>query len=138
MTSCAFLLGVVPLIIGSGAGAEMRRALGVAMFCGMLGVTVFGVMLTPVFYYLIQRLAKSRLFANPIVRRTVGLLLGPVAGMTFGAFLWLTGEMGFWWSMAVGLGFGLLAAGIVQGLHRRGVLTQAIENPGRVLTEDQP
>ncbi len=138
MTSCAFLLGVVPLIIGSGAGAEMRRALGVAMFCGMLGVTVFGVMLTPVFYYLVQRLAKSRLFANPIVRRTVGLLLGPVAGMTFGAFLWLTGEMGFWWSMAVGLGFGLLAAGIVQGLHRRGVLTQTIESPGRVLTEDRP
>ena len=54
MTSFAFIFGVVPLVIAHGAGAEMRRSLGVAVFCGMLGVTVFGVFLTPVFYYLIQ------------------------------------------------------------------------------------
>ena len=54
MTSFAFILGVVPLVIAHGAGAEMRRSLGVAVFSGMLGVTVFGVFLTPVFYYLIQ------------------------------------------------------------------------------------
>ncbi len=53
MTSLAFILGVVPLVVGTGAGAEMRQALGVAVFCGMLGVTFFGVFLTPVFYYLI-------------------------------------------------------------------------------------
>jgi multidrug efflux pump subunit AcrB len=54
MTSFAFILGVVPLVIAQGAGAEMRRTLGTAVFAGMLGVTLFGVFLTPVFYYVIQ------------------------------------------------------------------------------------
>jgi hydrophobe/amphiphile efflux-1 (HAE1) family protein len=53
MTSFAFILGVVPLAIASGAGAEMRRPLGIAVFSGMLGVTFFGIFLTPVFYYLL-------------------------------------------------------------------------------------
>jgi len=53
MTSFAFILGVVPLMIAKGAGAEMRRALGTAVFSGMLGVTLFGIFLTPVFYYVI-------------------------------------------------------------------------------------
>jgi hydrophobe/amphiphile efflux-1 (HAE1) family protein len=56
MTSFAFILGVVPLVISTGAGAEMRRSLGLAVFSGMLGVTLFGVFLTPVFFYVIQRL----------------------------------------------------------------------------------
>jgi predicted RND superfamily exporter protein len=56
MTSFAFILGVVPLVIAEGAGAEMRRSLGVAVFAGMLGVTLFGIFLTPVFYYVIQGL----------------------------------------------------------------------------------
>ena len=50
MTSFAFILGVVPLVIASGAGAEMRQALGTAVFSGMLGVTLFGLLFTPVFY----------------------------------------------------------------------------------------
>ena len=54
MTSFAFILGVVPLVIAQGAGAEMRRSLGMAVFSGMLGVTFFGIFLTPVFYYVIQ------------------------------------------------------------------------------------
>ena len=54
MTSVAFILGVVPLLAASGAGAEMRRTLGTAVFAGMIGVTVFGVFLTPVFYFAIQ------------------------------------------------------------------------------------
>jgi multidrug efflux pump subunit AcrB len=54
MTSFAFILGVVPLMLAEGAGAEMRRTLGVAVFAGMLGVTLFGIFLTPVFYYVIQ------------------------------------------------------------------------------------
>jgi multidrug efflux pump len=54
MTSLAFILGVVPLVISEGAGAEMRRTLGTAVFAGMLGVTLFGIFLTPVFYYIIQ------------------------------------------------------------------------------------
>ena len=56
MTSAAFILGVVPLAIAVGAGAEMRRALGIAVFSGMLGVTLFGIFLTPVFYYAVVRL----------------------------------------------------------------------------------
>jgi multidrug efflux pump len=54
MTSFAFIFGVVPLVIAEGAGAEMRRSLGTAVFSGMLGVTLFGIFLTPVFYYVIQ------------------------------------------------------------------------------------
>jgi multidrug efflux pump len=54
MTSFAFILGVVPLVVSEGAGSEMRRALGTAVFGGMLGVTLFGIFLTPVFYFVIQ------------------------------------------------------------------------------------
>jgi multidrug efflux pump subunit AcrB len=56
MTSFAFILGVVPLVVSDGAGSEMRRTLGTAVFGGMLGVTLFGIFLTPVFYYVIQRI----------------------------------------------------------------------------------
>lgn len=61
MTSLAFILGVVPLAIAVGAGAEMRRALGIAVFSGMLGVTLFGILLTPVFFYVVVRLVGSKL-----------------------------------------------------------------------------
>jgi multidrug efflux pump len=54
MTSIAFCAGVVPLILGSGAGSEMRRAMGIAVFSGMVGVTLFGIFLTPVFYALMR------------------------------------------------------------------------------------
>ncbi len=60
MTSFAFILGVVPLVIAAGAGAEMRRTLGTAVFSGMLGVTLFGIFLTPVFYYVIQAFSDWR------------------------------------------------------------------------------
>jgi multidrug efflux pump len=58
MTSFAFILGVVPLVIASGAGAEMRQALGTTVFFGMLGVTFFGLALTPVFYVVIRNLTE--------------------------------------------------------------------------------
>ncbi|HEV3142292.1 MAG TPA: efflux RND transporter permease subunit [Gemmataceae bacterium] len=61
MTSFAFILGVMPLVIASGAGAEMRQALGIAVFAGMLGVTFFGVFLTPIFFYVIQGIGKQEL-----------------------------------------------------------------------------
>ena len=57
MTSFAFILGVVPLLLGHGAGSEMRHMLGVAVFSGMLGVTLFGIFLTPVFFYIIAGFA---------------------------------------------------------------------------------
>jgi multidrug efflux pump len=69
MTSFAFILGVVPLVLAKGAGAEMRVALGVAVFSGMLGVTVFGIFFTPVFYVVIRWFsrgaAKPRQIAAP-------------------------------------------------------------------------
>jgi multidrug efflux pump subunit AcrB len=60
MTSIAFIMGVVPLVIASGAGAEMRHAIGIAVFSGMLGVTFFGLFLTPVFYVLLRAAVKRR------------------------------------------------------------------------------
>ena len=59
MTSFAFILGVIPLAFASGAGAELRRALGVAVFFGMIGVTVFGLIFTPVFYVVTRKLSKK-------------------------------------------------------------------------------
>jgi multidrug efflux pump len=59
MTSFAFIIGVIPLVIADGAGAEMRRALGTAVFAGMLGVTLFGIFLTPVFFVTVRRLTEE-------------------------------------------------------------------------------
>ena len=56
MTSIAFLMGVIPLVTSTGAGSEMRHAMGIAVFFGMLGVTFFGLFLTPVFYVLLRTL----------------------------------------------------------------------------------
>ncbi|WP_457266069.1 efflux RND transporter permease subunit [Pseudomonas sp. P5_C3] len=60
MTSIAFIMGVIPLVTSSGAGSEMRRAMGVAVFSGMLGVTFFGLLLTPVFFVLIRRYIERK------------------------------------------------------------------------------
>jgi len=60
MTSLAFIAGVVPLVIATGAGAEMRHVMGIAVFAGMLGVTLFGLVLTPVFYVAVRKLGKRR------------------------------------------------------------------------------
>ena len=75
MTSIAFIMGVVPLVFSTGAGAEMRQAMGIAVFAGMLGVTVFGLFLTPVFYVVdcqgrrADLAAASALFSGPRQRR---------------------------------------------------------------------
>ncbi|MBX6331803.1 MAG: multidrug efflux RND transporter permease subunit [Gemmatimonadaceae bacterium] len=76
MTSFAFIMGVVPLVISSGAGAEMRHAMGVAVFAGMLGVTVFGLLLTPVFYVVIRGLAARRSSARASAPMSI-----PVSGL---------------------------------------------------------
>ena len=64
MTSFAFILGVFPLLIGRGAGAEMRRTLGIAVFSGMLGVTVFGIFLTPVFFNVVDAASSAKFFRS--------------------------------------------------------------------------
>jgi multidrug efflux pump len=60
MTSAAFIMGTVPLVYSFGAGAEMRRAMGVAVFSGMIGVTLFGLFLTPIFYVTLRALTGNR------------------------------------------------------------------------------
>ena len=60
MTSFAFILGVLPLVIARGAGAEMDQALGTAVFAGMIGVTLFGIFLTPVFFSVVMKFAQRK------------------------------------------------------------------------------
>ncbi|HEY2251801.1 MAG TPA: efflux RND transporter permease subunit, partial [Planctomycetaceae bacterium] len=79
MTSFAFILGVVPLVFAHGAGAEMRRALGTAVFSGMLGVTFFGILLTPVFFFVIDRLTGLQLFSSGRLHQAGELLLDIVS-----------------------------------------------------------
>jgi multidrug efflux pump len=76
MTSLAFILGVVPLLVSHGAGFEMRRTLGVAVFSGMIGVTLFGIFLTPVFFYVIDVLGEAPVFRSRGLRRASGAVLG--------------------------------------------------------------
>jgi multidrug efflux pump len=94
MTSFAFILGVLPLVVATGAGAEMRRALGTAVFSGMIGVTFFGILLTPVFYLVIARAAEWQVFRSGIladISRLAldGLSLGPIRRTGAAAWRWL-------------------------------------------------
>jgi multidrug efflux pump len=75
MTSFSFILGVSPLMIAVGAGAEIRRALGTAVFSGMLGVTIFGIFLTPVFFTAVDRLSTTGLFRIHSVQIAGGILI---------------------------------------------------------------
>src|SRR5260221_9428758 len=66
MTSFAFILGVLPLVISSGSGSEMRQAVGVAVFFGMIGVTLFGLIFTPIFYIVVRNLADRSSRKKPV------------------------------------------------------------------------
>jgi multidrug efflux pump len=78
MTSFAFILGVFPLVIAEGAGHEMRRTLGMAVFSGMIGVTLFGLFLTPVFYYVVRRIVNRKATPNPrLSAATAAMSLNP-------------------------------------------------------------
>jgi multidrug efflux pump subunit AcrB len=73
MTSFAFILGVFPLAVATGAGAEMRQSLGTAVFSGMLGVTIFGLLFTPAFYTFIRRKRRE---ATSAVRHDITTISG--------------------------------------------------------------
>ena len=79
MTSFAFILGVFPLVIAEGAGAEMRRTLGTAVFSGMIGVTVFGLFLTPVFYYVVRRFTGTEGSSHRQTAEYISRFFGKVA-----------------------------------------------------------
>jgi len=78
MTSLAFILGVLPLILGQGAGAEMRRTLGTTVFSGMLGVTLFGLVLTPVFFLVTDKIGSARIFNTGPLRKLNEAIFGVV------------------------------------------------------------
>ncbi len=119
MTSFAFIFGVFPLVVATGAGAEMRRSLGIAVFSGMLGVTLFGIFLTPVFFSVIQGLGDTKLFSAATVRWFGSTLLGGLAGLAIG---YLLGQLGVFradWAPGIGAGAGSLAGLALQGIQRR-------------------
>jgi multidrug efflux pump len=119
MTSFAFILGVVPLVYASGAGAEMRRSLGTAVFSGMLGVTLFGIFLTPVFFYVIQGFGETRMFAAFRTRLTVSCTLGILLGLAGGYLLGRLGVLPLRWAVPLGCCAGLLGVLAVLGIHGR-------------------
>jgi multidrug efflux pump subunit AcrB len=76
MTSFAFIMGVVPLVLAQGSGAEVRHAMGVTVFAGMIGVTLFGLLLTPVFFVLLRRLTGSRVSDEDAPQAHIPALIG--------------------------------------------------------------
>jgi multidrug efflux pump len=119
MTSLAFVFGVVPLVVAAGAGAEMRRSLGTAVFSGMLGVTLFGIFLTPVFFYVILELGVSRLFqALAATGRLGSSILGGVLGLAGGYLFAKLGLVALPWALGGGACAGVLAVLAVLGIHR--------------------
>ncbi len=125
MTSFAFIFGVVPLVIATGAGAEMRRSLGVSVFGGMLGVTAFGIFLTPVFFFVIQGLGESRLFASRRVRRTASYVAGGMQGLVIGGLLPKVGVGRMSWSAIVCAATGAILIWALPELQRRIAARQA-------------
>jgi hypothetical protein len=89
MTSFAFILGVLPLVWSTGAGFEMRRALGVAVFSGMLGVTFFGILLTPVFFSVIDWIGSTPAFHSHLAHKINRISLDIFAG----GFIRIIGRM---------------------------------------------
>ncbi len=119
MTSFAFILGVVPLVIAQGAGAEMRQSLGTAVFSGMLGVTLFGIFLTPVFLYVIEGFDESRLMSRLSLRRVASAAAGGLGGLALGALLAHLKVVPARWGEGVGAGLGLLGVLVAIDVHRR-------------------
>jgi multidrug efflux pump len=119
MTSFAFIFGVAPLVVASGAGAEMRRSLGVAVFSGMLGVTLFGIFLTPVFFYVIQGLGESQLLTAERSRWIGSTVAGGSLGLTVGYLLGELGLFGVQPACLIGATAGVLAALAILEIHRR-------------------
>ncbi|HEY1599163.1 MAG TPA: multidrug efflux RND transporter permease subunit [Pirellulales bacterium] len=115
MTSFAFILGVFPMVIAKGAGAEMRQALGTAVFSGMLGVTIFGIFFTPVFFLVIQGIGETRFFANARVQQIGSALWACAGGAIVGWQLFALGRLGSGGAIVAGA----LVAAITWAIMRR-------------------
>ncbi|MFZ1933282.1 MAG: multidrug efflux RND transporter permease subunit [Thermoguttaceae bacterium] len=119
MTSFAFILGVLPMVVATGAGAEMRWSLGTAVFSGMLGVTLFGILLTPVFFFVIESLGQTDIFRLAFVRWWIAMLSGLLLGLVAGFLVWKVGFPHLHWALTGGAILGLLAALAAQKGYRR-------------------
>jgi multidrug efflux pump len=122
MTSFAFIIGVVPLVVADGAGQEMRRSLGIAVFCGMVGVTVFGIFLTPVFFSVIQGLGEKSHVASNATRWIGSTAVSAAAGAAMGflfARLADASPQRVSWTIAAGAAAGIVAAVAALGIHER-------------------
>jgi multidrug efflux pump len=119
MTSFAFIFGVIPLMLAAGAGAEMRHSLGTAVFSGMLGVTLFGIFLTPVFFYVIQGLGESQLLTAERTRWIGSIFAGGTLGLTSGFLLSQLGLFHVRTACFVGSAAGILIALVMLEIHRR-------------------
>lgn len=118
MTSFAFILGVVPMVTARGAGAEMRWSLGTAVFSGMIGVTIFGVFLTPVFFYVIERLGQLSWLRSTAVQRVGSALFGGAAGLAAGYFAHAAGFPSQRGALAGGFLLGIATAAVVSSRIR--------------------
>jgi multidrug efflux pump len=118
MTSFAFILGVVPLVFATGAGAEMRWSLGTAVFSGMLGVTLFGIFLTPVFFNVLQGLGETRLFTSGVVRLVGSPAVGAVLGFTSGFLVARLTRLPLAWEVAIAVTGAIFGALVVLALQR--------------------
>ena len=127
MTSFAFIFGVMPLMNATGAGAEMRRSLGTAVFSGMLGVTAFGIFLTPVFFYVIQGMSESQLLKSPLLRWGLSYAAGTGLGALLGFLLARLEVTVMPWGPIVGATAGALVIRFSQG---RGVSAVAAPSAG--------
>ncbi|HEV3234951.1 MAG TPA: efflux RND transporter permease subunit [Candidatus Dormibacteraeota bacterium] len=137
MTSFAFILGVVPLVVATGAGAEMRRSLGTAVFSGMLGVTLFGIFLTPAFFYVLQGLGETRLFASGAIRRVGSPLAGGLSGLAAGFLLARVTHLSPLWEAVIG-GTAAVLGGLLVLALARVVRRRAPQAPPEEPTGGQP
>jgi multidrug efflux pump len=117
MTSFAFILGVVPLVVAQGAGAEMRQALGTAVFSGMLGVTLFGIFFTPVFFLVIEGLGETPFFCRPAVQRYGSAMLGGLAGLIAGGLLYMVTHISLPVALLLGVVLGVISTTLVTRLR---------------------
>jgi multidrug efflux pump len=118
MTSFAFIFGVLPLVVATGAGAEMRHSLGVAVFSGMLGVTLFGIFLTPVFFYVLQGLGESRLFLSGRTKAIVSYAMAGGMGAASGYLLARLGVGRLPWAPLLGATAGILLIRVLREFAR--------------------
>jgi multidrug efflux pump len=119
MTSFAFIIGVIPLVVASGAGSEMRQSLGIAVFSGMVGVTLFGIFLTPVFFSVIVGLSETRLFTAESTRRFGSAILSGSVGLGIGFLLERLGLAETGWAMGTCACAGVLVALAAFEIRRR-------------------